>query len=1112
MRSALTNGKMINWRSWLAVVLLVVPVLLFCAGVAGASSSAIPFQPGVDLVNDLIGAHSVRSADLDQDGDLDIITVGRNSGEVMWLENQGGTPPQFVRHTIDIVEGVYAAYPADINRDGAVDIVATGVGTLKPALQASSAPTGGSAVVWFENKLRTTSSFVRNTISTDLNYPVAIYPTDLDHDGDLDVLAAARDANSITWFENNGALPPGFTAHLIANDTIAAVAVHAADIDGDGDMDVVSASEDDNKIAWYTNDGNKPPNFTEHVIRQFAPPDPKKDYAKTVFAADVDRDHDVDIVYGSEDNNQVGWLENLGGATSFTDHPLANDTDHTKAVYSTDVDNDGDMDVLAASSDDHRITWLENTGGAPPAFSLQNITVNAAGAHSVYAADLDRDGDPDILSASRDDNRVTWYPNQMIHRSAFYLEQKQSVIARIAEPRSVYAVDLDGDGDMDVLSVSESSVIWYESNGALPPTFTRRAISNGLIGGRWVYSADLDGDGDMDVLAAAKDSNLIVWYENRGGTPLAFAGHIVTQQALGVRAVLAADLDHDGDMDLYSASDTDNVIAWFENTGTPLPGFVRHVVTNRADYARSVYAADLDGDGDLDLMSASQADDTVRWYENNGARPAVFTTRVVATNIDGVQHIHADDIDHDGDKDLITASEFDNSIRWFENVGGSPPSFVPHIVTANATAVHAVYTGDADGDGDVDIFAAIEKRNTIAWYENDGAISPSFTEHVIVNNALTAHGIYAADMDKDGDLDVLAASRSDGKVAWYENLGGQYALQAGTSRQPANVALQLIATHRGRAGDSNLELATLDFALTDKSGNPLDSAHANTLIQKLDIYRMAVCCDQAFDASRDTLVASIFPLELDAAGHQVINFLDGDANLQIGVGAPVAYAVVAQINASTCPGAMSLFRVTNVLRPGGMQDSATDLPLLAESMRSLTSEEVVDVKEQSVLHINELMAGGNTTFPDPDDPGEYPDWFELHNSSANPIDLGGKYLTDDLTLPTKYRIPDGVVIAPNSYLVFFADGEPIQGPLHTNFRLSHLGESLALFNDDNASNTLIDSYTYPEQSLGQSTGRFPDNSSNWITLGTPTPGSSNINFVATTKLYLPAINVFPLCQ
>jgi hypothetical protein len=1011
-----------------------------------------------------------------------------------------------------MVEGVYAAYPADINGDGTADIVATGVGPLKPAAQASSAPNGASAVVWFENKLRTTNGFERHIISSDLNYPVAIYPADLDHDGDVDVLAAARDGNSITWFENNGATPPGFTAHLIATDTIAAVAVHAADIDGDGDIDVVSASEDDNKIAWYANDGARPPTFTEHIIRQFAPPDPKKDYAKTVFAADVDRDHDMDIVYGSEDDNQVGWLENLGGATAFTDQLLVNDTDHTKVVYSTDVDNDGDMDVLAASSSDNRVTWLENIGGNPPKFNSQNITLNAVGAHSVYAADLDSDGDPDILSASRDDNRVTWYPNQTIHRSAFYLEQKQSVLDRISEPRSVYAVDLDGDGDMDLLATSDTAVTWYESNGASPPTFTRHTIANNLSGGRWVYSADLDGDGDPDVLAAAKDNNLIVWYENRGGTPLNFASHTVTQQAIGARAVLAADLDRDGDMDLYSASDTDNVIAWYENMGGIPRNFVRHVVSSHAIYARSVYAADLDNDGDLDLMSASQLDDTVRWYENNGVKPASFTEHVVATTIDGVQHIHADDLDHDGDMDLITASEFDNTIRWFENVGGTPPSFVPHVITANAPAVHAVYSGDADQDGDVDIFAAIEKSNTIAWYENNGATPVSFTEHVIVNNALTAHGIYAADMDKDGDLDVLSASRGDGKIAWYENLGGQYAMSTGTRPQSGNVALQVSVTHRGRAGDANLELATLELALTDRSGNPLDSAHANALIQKLDIYRLAVCCTQPFDPNRDTLVASVFPLELDAAGHQLINFLDGDTKLQIAVGTPVAYAVVAEINSTTCPGAMSLFHIANVLRPGGVQDSATDLPLLAESMRSLNSKDVIDVKEQSVLRINELMAGGNTTFPDPDDPGEYPDWIELRNNSANQIDLGGKYLTDDLTLPTKYQIPAGVVIAPSGFLVFYADGEPIQGPLHTNFRLSHLGESVALFDDDSLGNALIDSYTYPEQTAGQSTGRFPDSSPNWTALDTPTPGSANINFVATSKLYLPMINVFPLCQ
>ena len=91
--------------------------------------------------------------------------------------------------------------------------------------------------------------------------------------------------------------------------------------------------------------------------------------------------------------------------------------------------------------------------------------------------------------------------------------------------------------------------------------------------------------------------------------------------------------------------------------------------------------------------------------------------------------------------------------------------------------------------------------------------------------------------------------------------------------------------------------------------------------------------------------------------------------------------------------------------------------------------------------INEIMADNTHTLEDPNEPQEYPDWIELYNPASVPVNLGGMFLSDDPADSQLYRIPDDVVIGANDYLVFIADGEPEQGPLHTNFRLSKGGES-----------------------------------------------------------------------
>ena len=76
---------------------------------------------------------------------------------------------------------------------------------------------------------------------------------------------------------------------------------------------------------------------------------------------------------------------------------------------------------------------------------------------------------------------------------------------------------------------------------------------------------------------------------------------------------------------------------------------------------------------------------------------------------------------------------------------------------------------DFDGDGDLDVLSASYSDGKVAWYENDGGSPPIFTEHVISTNAALAAFVFATDVDGDGDTDVLSASPNDSKIAWYEN-------------------------------------------------------------------------------------------------------------------------------------------------------------------------------------------------------------------------------------------------------------------------------------------------------------------------------------------------------
>lgn len=141
------------------------------------------------------------------------------------------------------------------------------------------------------------------------------------------------------------------------------------------------------------------------------------------------------------------------------------------------------------------------------------------------------------------------------------------------------------------------------------------------------------------------------------------------------------------------------------------------------------------------------------------------------------------------------------------------------------------------------------------------------------------------------------------------------------------------------------------------------------------------------------------------------------------------------------------------------------------------------------LHVNEIMASSTTCCPD-DDGGveEFDDWIEIYNSSASTIDLSGMYLSDDLNDPFKSKIPNGVTIPAGGFLVFWADEQGSQGPLHMNFKLSKSGESVGLFYIDGRK---INSKDFGAQDDNKSFGATADGGSTWQQFTSPTPGASN---------------------
>ena len=341
-------------------------------------------------------------------------------------------------------------------------------------------------------------------------------------------------------------------------------------------------------------------------------------------------------------------------------------------------------------------------------------------------------------------------------------QSKQTVDANFDGAISVFPVDLDGDGDMDIIGTAytDDDVAWFENNGS--QVFTERSIDGDFDGATVIYPVDIDGDGDMDIIGGAWNLGDIAWYQNNGSQ--SFSKNIIESNFNGVISLFPIDLDEDGDIDLVGAAANDDDIAWFENNGAQ--SFTKHIIDGDFDRAWAVHPIDMDGDGDLDIVSAGFSENAIVWYKNNGSE--TFTKQTIQSNFDGASSAYPVDMDGDGDIDVVGSAynlNDDEDVVWFENNGSE--SFTKHTVEVNFNGSEGYAKAvDMDRDGDLDILATAYYDDDVAWFENNGA--QVFTERSIDGDFDGAWGVHAADMDGDGDMDVVSSAFTAGDIAWYE--------------------------------------------------------------------------------------------------------------------------------------------------------------------------------------------------------------------------------------------------------------------------------------------------------------------------------------------------------
>ena len=244
---------------------------------------------------------------------------------------------------------------------------------------------------------------------------------------------------------------------------------------------------------------------------------------------------------------------------------------------------------------------------------------------------------------------------------------------------------------------------------------------------------------------------------------------IITVNASLAYSVFSEDLDGDGDMDVLSASQGDEKIAWYENLDGLGNFGEQEIISTNIPGTRDVYAADLDGNEDMDVLAVSTASDEVLWFENTNGQGDFGTAQIITAIADGVLSVYAADIDGDEDMDVLSAEFGDDTIAWFENTDGMGNFGVEQIITTNAISAKSVFATDLDNDGDMDVLSASANNTDISWYENTNSEGTFGPQQNITTDVEGARDAYASDLDGDGDMDVLSASSADNKIAWYKN-------------------------------------------------------------------------------------------------------------------------------------------------------------------------------------------------------------------------------------------------------------------------------------------------------------------------------------------------------
>ena len=303
--------------------------------------------------------------------------------------------------------------------------------------------------------------------------------------------------------------------------------------------------------------------------------------------------------------------------------------------------------------------------------------------------------------------------------------------------------------------------------------FIQHSIDQNFAGIHCIKVIDLDSDGDLDVVGGSEvtpnsQSRGIAWWRNNGGNPISWTRFTVDAGFDHVMSVEVCDLDDDGFSDIIATSWNLHQIAWWKNPGNPQSNWTKSIILSDFINAHDAKCGDFNSDGESEVAGVSSGGEVAVCFKE-GPSSSDWGYNILSGTFRGGKAIFIHDIDNDGDDDLMGIAADANRITWWENQQGQPINWLSHPVDHSFSGGSSLDLVDMNGDGLTDVIATSWKSNTLAYWICQDLANNQWQKTQVSNQLDVAVNTRVCDLDMDGDIDIVAVGKIPGELAIYLN-------------------------------------------------------------------------------------------------------------------------------------------------------------------------------------------------------------------------------------------------------------------------------------------------------------------------------------------------------